>query len=198
MRGRQKTLFCQYFFFVGALIIIEWKVVGWGRRSSSGLPEIAFFSRQDFNRSDKHDIFWQVVSTGTGYFYVLFLWPIVVSDFCLLEICKDLGHPCQLSLLHSTAMQITISVNIFVSNIQYEISFLLKYTLRFFIYKFEIKCEAPHLFFQIKTMTYRKKHFIEKIWKKYWITCCRHMTSHAIWIDEITRVVISIKKFNKN
>ena len=27
----------------------------------------------------------------TGYFFILFLWAIAVSDFCLLEIYKNLG-----------------------------------------------------------------------------------------------------------
>ena len=35
--------------------------------------------------------FWHVVSTG--YFYVLFLWAIAVSNFRPLEIYKNLGIP---------------------------------------------------------------------------------------------------------
>ena len=30
---------------------------------------------------------------STGYFHVLFLWPIAVSDFSLLEIYKNFGLP---------------------------------------------------------------------------------------------------------
>ena len=41
--------------------------------------------------------------------------------------------------------------------------FLLKHTLRFFIFKFEIKCEALLLYFFNKNHDLQKKHFIEKI-----------------------------------
>ena len=54
-------------FFAVALIVGGWGVVGWGRK------------------------FWLVVSTG--YFYILFLWAIVVSDFLTLEIQKHLVLP---------------------------------------------------------------------------------------------------------
>ena len=49
------------------------------------------------------------------------------------------------------------------------------------------------LIFSNKNYGLQKKHFIEKIWKSYQITCLTHMTLHAIWGDEITRVLISIK-----
>ena len=42
-----------------------------------------------FSQSNKHDAFWHVVSTG--YFYVSFLWAIVVSDFCHLEIYTNIS-----------------------------------------------------------------------------------------------------------
>ena len=45
------------------------------------------------------------------------LWAIADSDFSPLEIYKNITFPCLLSLLQSTATQITVSVNIFVSNI---------------------------------------------------------------------------------
>ena len=32
----------------------------------------------------------------------------------------------------------------------------------------------------------KKKINRKKLWKKYWITCCTHTISHAIWVDEIT------------
>ena len=53
--------------------------------------KIASFSSWDFSWSNTHDIFWHFVSNG--YFYVLFLWAIAVSDFCPLEIYKNLGLP---------------------------------------------------------------------------------------------------------
>ena len=46
------------------------------------------FSSRDLYRHNKHDSFWLVVSTG--YFYILFLWAIFVSDFLPLEIHKHL------------------------------------------------------------------------------------------------------------
>ena len=49
------------------------------------------FSSRDLYRRNKHDSFWLVVSTG--YFYILFLWAIVVSDFLPLEIHKHLVLP---------------------------------------------------------------------------------------------------------
>ena len=53
--------------------------------------EIACFSSRDFGRSNKHDAFWHVASTG--YFSVLFLWAITVSDFVPLKIYKNLDLP---------------------------------------------------------------------------------------------------------
>ena len=90
--------------------------------------------------SNKHDTFWHVV--WTGYFYVL--WAIAVSDFCLLEIYKNFCLP---------VSTITFTVNSHTDNCLYKYicfnyykvsnqSFLLKYTLRVFIF--------------IKTMVYRK------------------------------------------
>ena len=45
----------------------------------------------DFSRSNKHGIFWHVVSSG--YVYVLFSEAIAVSDFRSLEIYKNLDFP---------------------------------------------------------------------------------------------------------
>ena len=89
MRERQKALFCSFLVFSGAWIVNGWGVVGKGRKSYLGAAEIASFSSRNFSRSNKHDTFSHVVTTG--YFYVLFLWNIAVSDFCLLEIYKNLG-----------------------------------------------------------------------------------------------------------
>ena len=121
------------------LILVFWRclnrqwirVVSRGRKSYLGAAEIASFSSRDFSRSSKYGTFWLVT---TGYFYVLFLWTIAASDFCLLEIYKNffLAFSCQLSLLQSTATQITISINIFIYFKYYAVwnqVFLLKYTL---------------------------------------------------------------------
>ena len=59
------------------------RVVRWGRNSYLGPAEITSFSSLDLSRSNKHDTFWHVVSTG--YFYVLFSSAIAVSNFLPLE-----------------------------------------------------------------------------------------------------------------
>ena len=78
-------------FFGVALLVGGWGVVGRGRTSYQGPAEISSFSNLDLSRGNKHDSFWLVVSTG--YFYILFLWAIVVSDFLPLEIHKHLVLP---------------------------------------------------------------------------------------------------------
>ena len=40
----------------------------------------------------------------------------------------------------------------------------------------------------------QKQILMKKTWKRYWITCCTHMTSHGSWEDETVGVMISIKK----
>ena len=106
--------------------------MGSGRNSYLGAAEIASFSSRYFSRTNKNNTFWQDVTTG--YFYLLFLWTIAVSDFCLLEIYKNLGF------LLAT---ITFTVNshednhfykyIYLFQILYSLksAFLKKYTLSF-------------------------------------------------------------------
>ena len=153
-------------FFGGAWIFGGWGVVGWGRKSYLGPAEVASFSSQNFSRSIKHDTFCHVVSTG--YFYVLFLWTIAVSDFRPLEIYKKLD-------LHLST--ITFTVNsltdnhfykyLFVSNIiQCEFSLFIKIHVqvltKVFYIQIWIKCETLLVFFLIRTIVYRKRLFIEK------------------------------------
>ena len=76
-------------FFSGALIVGGWGVVRWVKKSYLQPPEIASFSSRDFRRSNKHGTSWHAVSTG--YFYVLFLWAIAVSNIRPLKIYKKLG-----------------------------------------------------------------------------------------------------------
>ena len=73
------------------LLVGGWGVVCWGRKSYLRPAEISSFSSRDLSQYNKHDSFWLVVSTG--YFYILFLWAIVVSDFLPLEIHKHLVLP---------------------------------------------------------------------------------------------------------
>ena len=138
-------------FFGGALIVGGWGVVGWGRKSYLGPAEIASFSSRDFSRSNKHDTFWHVVSTG--YFYVLFLWAVAVSNIRPLKIYKRLGPP---------VSTITFTVNHFYKYI-YLFQILYSSEIRFFIkihvnvfFQIWFKCETPPLLFLIKAMVCRK------------------------------------------
>ena len=62
----------------------------------------------------------------------------------------------------------------------------------FFIFRFDLTMTRCSIFSN-KNHGLQKEHFIEKIWKSYSIKCFTHMMSHAIWVDEITNVLISIK-----
>ena len=53
-----------------------------------GLAEFVSFSSRKLSWSSKRDTFWHVVSKG--YFCVLFLWVIAVSDLFSVEIYKKL------------------------------------------------------------------------------------------------------------
>ena len=86
--GEAESIVLLICFFGGAWIVDRWGVVGRSRKSYLGAAEIAFFSGLGFSQSNKHDTLWHVV---TGYFCVLFLWTIAISDFWLLEIYKNLG-----------------------------------------------------------------------------------------------------------
>ena len=62
-----------------------------GRKSYLGPAEITSFYSRDLRRHNKHNSVWLVVSTG--YFYILVLWAIVLSDFLPWEIHKHLVLP---------------------------------------------------------------------------------------------------------
>ena len=109
----------------GALFVGEWKAMGWCKKS--------YFKTRVLAEA--------ISMTHTGMLYqlyifpFLFLWVIAVSDFCPLEIYKTLGFP--LPAITFTVTQITISIIIFVC---FKYSFFLsKQTLRFFIFKFDLK-----------------------------------------------------------
>ena len=70
------------------------------------------FFQPDFSRSKKHDIFWHVdrLDISTFCFYESLLFQI----FFLWKFIKTSVFPCLLSLLQSTATQITFSINIFI------------------------------------------------------------------------------------
>ena len=100
-----------------------------------------------------------------------------------------------------TVTKITISINIFICFRYYTVRnqfFGIKIHVKVFYIQIWFKCKTLPLFFLIKTMEkthYRKIVFVCRFCKNYWITCCTHMTSHAIWVDEIEGVMISIKNY---
>ena len=164
-----------FLFFGVTLLVGGCGVVGWGRKSYLGPAEISFSSR-DLNRRNKHDLFWLVASTG--YFCILFLWAIVVSDFLPLEIHKHLVLP--LSSITFTAnsqadnhfYKYTISINLFIYFKYYTVwnQFFIKIHVKVFYIQVWFKCEIPPLFFLIKgTVTdkilCRKKKFF------FWRPC---------------------------
>ena len=90
--------------FGGPLIAGGWGMVGWVRKSFFGPAEICIFF---------HPGFWHIMTCFIDWIF-LPLWAIADSDFSPLEIYKNITFPCLLSLLQSTATQITVSVNIFI------------------------------------------------------------------------------------
>ena len=89
-----------------------------------------------------------------------------------------------------------ISINIFIYFIYYTgwNKFFIKIHVKALYIQIWFKCETHILFFLPWS---RKKVFFvdyEKVIELYVV----HMTSLAIWVDEVTGVMISIKKINKN
>ena len=130
---------------------------------------------------------------STGYFYVLFLWAIAVSDFRPLENYKNLGLPLFI---------ITFTVNSHAGNHSYKYIYLFQIlysTKSVFFIKIHVKVltkvfhiqiwfkyKTPLFFFPIRTMVYRKKLFIEvnsfvvdyvKIVELHIVHTWRHMQS---------------------
>ena len=138
-------------FFGSALIVVGWGVVGWDRKYYLGPAEIATFSSRDFRQSNKHDPFCHAVSTG--YFYVLFLWAIAVSDFRHLGIYKDLGLPLS---------TIPFRVNSHADN--YFIYFKYYTALNRFIYQIHVKVFYIQISFKSEHRSYfsSKNHGLHK------------------------------------
>ena len=92
MRGKGGGRIHCFVNFCSLVLLYVWiRVEGWGRKSYWFPAEISSFLSRDLSRHNEHDSFWLVVSTG--YFYILFLWAIVVSDFLPMEIHKHLVLP---------------------------------------------------------------------------------------------------------
>ena len=147
-----------------------------------GPAEIASNSSKDFSQGNKHDTFWH--AGLPGYFYVLFLWAITVSDFRLLEIYKNLDLPLS---------SITFTVNSHADNhfFQYIYFFQVLYGIKS---AFSIKILYMLKCFTIEFLLNVKHRYFCRLCKNYWITCCKHVTSHAIWLDEITKVMVLQEK----
>ena len=79
----------------------------------------------------------------------LFLWAIAVSDFCSLEIYKNLGVPLSI---------ITFIVNSHEDNHFYKCIYLFQILSQLFYFK----CERQLWFFPIKTMVYLKTLYRRK------------------------------------
>ena len=99
---RQKELLC---FFVGASLYI--------RKSYLGPAEIMSFSSRDFSLSNNHYTFRHVYRLDTFTFY--FAEPLLLQIFFSWKFIKTQDFLCLLPLLRSTATQITISTNMFLS-----------------------------------------------------------------------------------
>ena len=74
-----------------ALLVGGREVVVWGRKPYLRPAETSPFWSQDLIQGNKHDWLWLVVLTG--YFYILFLWGIVVSDLPPLQTHEYLVLP---------------------------------------------------------------------------------------------------------
>ena len=134
-------------FFDGALIFSWWWVVRWSWKPYSGPAEIASFSRRDFSQRSKHDTFWHVVLIG--YFYSFLLWAIAVSNFRPLEIHKNLGlllSAITFTINNHTDKQFNKHIYLFFQIYCMKSVFLLKYTLRSFIFKFDVSVKHHSYF----------------------------------------------------
>ena len=139
----------------------------------------------------------------TGYFCFSFLWAIAVSNFCPMEIYQNVGLPLFTITFTVNSHPDSITINIFICFKYYTVwnqfFFSIKIHVKVFYIQIWFKCEAPLLFFKIKTMIYRKKkQFKEKHEKSIEFNVVLTWHSHAVWVDEITGVMMSIKKINKN
>ena len=120
------------------------------------------FSSRDFSWSNKHDTFWYVASTG--YFYVLFIWAIAVSDFRSFEIYKSVGLPL-------SAITFTVNSHAYNHFCKYIYLFQILYSMKYYtVWAFVFciqnwfKCETPLIFSNKKhglkkKILYRKKSF---------------------------------------
>ena len=97
----------------------------------------------------KHDTFWHVL---TGYFFVLFLWAIAVSDFCSWEIHKNFSLP---------SFAIIFTVNNHKDNHFYKwyASNIIQYEISFFT-EIHVKVFYNHKNHGLQKKLYRKNSFL--------------------------------------
>ena len=104
------------------------------------------FFQREFLPKHKHDTFWNVVLTG--YFYVLFLWIIVVSDFCPIDFTVN-SHADSHFYKYIYLFQISYSVeSIFV---------IIIHVTKILCIQIWFICVTPPTFFLIRIIFYRKK-----------------------------------------
>ena len=110
---------------------------------------------RDFCRN-KHDTFLHVVSTG--YFYILFLWAIAVSNFRPMEIYENLGLPLStitFKVINHVDNHLYNHIHLFQILYNLKSVFLLKLTLGIYI-QIWFKCGIP-LIFSTKSHDPQKK-----------------------------------------
>ena len=160
--------------FFGVPLMVGGKgVVGWGRKFHLKPAKIAFFSSRDLSRRNKHDSFWLVVSTG--YFYILFLWAIVVSDFFPLELYEHLVLPLSSIIFRANSQadnHFYEYIYLFQPLYNIESVFFIKIHVKVFCIQVWIKCEILLLFFLIKGRVYRKKTLYKK--KVFFSRLCKN------------------------
>ena len=61
-----------------------------------------------------------------------------------------------------------------------------------------IKKRLQHRCFPVKLAKFLRTPFLKNTSGGCFCTYCTHMTSHAIWVHEITDIMVSIKKINKS
>ena len=162
LRGRQKALYFQFFILWQCFKCFNhrWVMgrgVGQVRYKLHLFPTRIFVKAISMTHSDMYQL-----DISTFYFYE----PLLLQILIPYQVIKTYDFPCQLSLLQSTIMQITISINIFVSDIvQHEISFFIKVHINkvFFIFKFDLNVKHCFYFFWLEPRGLQKETLIEEI-----------------------------------
>ena len=130
------------------LLIGGWGVARWGKKSYLGPAEITSFSSRNFSRSSiTYSGMLYQLDISTCYCYD----PLLFLIFVPWKFIKTEALPSLLSLLQSTASHADSHFYkwIYLFQIFYSMKsmFLLTYTLRFFIFKFDLNMKHCSYFF---------------------------------------------------